>query len=134
VIILTTFENPDHIMESFVNNADGYLVKNISHKDLTRSIKCVHHGLTIIHESVKKIMVQRFKGLSDYKSQYKDLLTEREVEIVKCIAAGLSNKEIGGKLSYSQGTIKNNVSKILEKLDMADRMQIAIFAIENGIV
>ena len=43
VIILTTFENPDHIMESFVNNADGYLVKNISHKDLTRSIKCVHH-------------------------------------------------------------------------------------------
>lgn len=134
VMILTTFENPDNIMESFVNNADGYLVKNISHKDLSRAIKCVNNGLTVIHESVKKIMVTRFQGLSEYHSRYKDLLTSREIEIIKYIAAGLSNKEIAGKLSYSQGTIKNDVSKILDKLDMTDRMQIAVFAIENGIV
>ncbi len=134
VVILTTFENPDNIMESFVNDADGYIVKNISHKELTRSIKCVNSGLTVIHESVKKIMVDRFKGLSNYKTQYQDVLNEREIEIVKCIAAGYSNKEIGALLSFSQGTIKNNVSKILEKLEYSDRMQIAIFAIENGIV
>ena len=134
VIILTTFENPDNIMESFINDADGYLVKNISHKDLIRAIKCVCSGLTIIHESVKKIMVDRFKGLSNNKSRYKELLTGREIEIIKYIAAGCSNKEIAGKLSYSQGTIKNDVSKILDKLDMSDRMQIAIFAIENGMV
>jgi len=134
IIILTTFENPDNIMESFVNGADGYIVKNISHKDLTRSIKCVNDGLTVIHKSVKKIMMHRFKGLSEYKSKYEDILTDREVEIVKLISSGLSNKEIGVQLSFSQGTIKNNVSKILEKLEMSDRMQIAIFAIENGIV
>lgn len=134
IIILTTFENPDNIMESFINDADGYIVKNISHKDLTRSIKCVNNGLTVIHKSVKKIMMDRFKGLNEYKSRYKDVLTDREVEIVKLIAAGLSNKEIAAELSFSQGTIKNNISRILEKLDMSDRIQIAIFAIENGIV
>lgn len=134
ILILTTFENPDNIMESFFNDADGYIVKNISHKDLTRSIKCINNGLTVIHKSVKKIMMDRCKGLSNYKSKYKDILTDREVEIIKLISLGLSNKEIGAQLSFSQGTIKNNVSKILEKLDMSDRMQIAIFAMENGIV
>lgn len=134
VIILTTFDNPDNIMEAVVNDADGYIVKNISHKDLVRSIKCVNNGLTVIHKSVKEIMMNRFKGLSDYKSKYENLLTSREIEIVKSIAEGLSNKEIAGKLSFSQGTIKNNISKILEKLEMSDRIQIAIFAIENGIV
>jgi len=134
VIILTTFENPDNIMESFANDADGYVVKNISHKDLVRAIKCVNNGLTVIDKSVKKIMMDRFKGLPDYKSKYEDILTEREINIVKYIAVGLSNKEIAAELSYSQGTIKNNVSKILEKLNMSDRIQIAIFAIENGMV
>ncbi|HKL41168.1 MAG TPA: response regulator transcription factor [Clostridia bacterium] len=134
IIMLTTFENPDNIMESFINGVDGYIVKNISHKDLTRSIKSVNNGLTVIDKSVKKIMMDRFKSLSEYSSRYKDILTNREIEIVKLIATGLSNKEIGVELSFSQGTIKNNVSKILKKLDMSDRMQIAIFAIENGIV
>lgn len=134
VIILTTFENPDNIMESFVANADGYIVKNISHKDLILTVKCVYSGLTVIHESVKQIMIDRFKGLIDYKSQYEDILSDKEIEIVRLIAQGNSNKEIAATLNYSEGTIKNNVSKILEKLDMSDRMQIAIFAIENGIV
>ncbi len=134
IIILTTFENPNNIMESFVNEVDGYIVKNISHKDLTRSIKCVNNGLTVIHKSVKKIMVDRFKDLSEYKTGYQDVLTDREIEIVKHIANGLSNKEIAVEFFFSQGTIKNSVSKILEKLDLSDRMQIAIFAIKNGIV
>lgn len=134
VIILTTFENPDNIMESFVARADGYIVKDISYKDLVLTVKCVYSGLTVIHESVKQIIIDRFKGLSNYKSQYKDILSEKEVEIIKLIATGCSNKEIGITLNYSEGTIKNYVSKILYKLNMADRMQIAIFAMENGIV
>ncbi len=134
VIILTTFENPDNIMESFVNDADGYVVKNISHVDLTRSIKCVMSGLSVIHKSVKKIMMERFISSSEYKSKYKDILTDRDVEIIKLIASGYSNKEIATELSYSQGTIKNNISRILEKLEFSDRMQIAIFAMENGLV
>lgn len=134
IIILTTFENPDNIMESFIARADGYIVKDISYKDLILTVKCVYSGLTVIHESVKQIIIDRFKGLSNYKSQYKDILTEKEVEIIKLIATGSSNKEIAVNLNYSEGTIKNYVSKILYKLNMSDRMQIAIFAMENGIV
>lgn len=134
VIILTTFENSDNIMESFVVNVDGYIVKNINHEDLILTIKCVQSGLTVIHESVKKIMINRFKGLINYKTQYENLLTAKEIDIVKLIAKGASNKEIAGALNYSEGTIKNNVSKILEKLEMTDRIQIAIFAMEHGII
>lgn len=134
VIILTTFENPDNIMEAFTVGADGYVVKEIRHNDLILAIKCVASGLTVIHESVKKVMIDRFKGLSDYRSLYSDLLTEKEVQIIKLIATGKSNKEIGSALCYSEGTIKNKVSKILSKLDMSDRMQIAIFAMEKGIL
>lgn len=134
IIILTTFENPDNILESFVNKADGYIVKDISHTDLINTIRCVNSGLCVLHESVRKIMIDRFKGLSDYRTSYKEILTEREIEIVKYIALGFRNKEIAAKMNYSLGTIKNNISKILEKLDMVDRLQIAIFAIEKGII
>ena len=134
VIILTTFENPDNILESFVSKADGYIVKDIKHEDLILSIKCVAKGMTVIHESVKHIMVDRFKGLMDYKKQYQNILSEKDLDIVRLIANGKSNKAIANILNYSEGTIKNSVSRILEKLHMADRMQIAIFAMENGII
>lgn len=134
VIILTTFENADNIMESFIVGADGYIVKNINHEDLVLTVKCVASGLCVIHQSVRDIMIDRFKGLMNYKSKYKDILSDKEVGIIRLIATGKSNKEIAAELNYSEGTIKNNVSKILEKLEVSDRMQIAIFAIENGIV
>lgn len=134
VIVLTTFDNPNNVMESFVVGADGYIIKNINHNDLILTIKCVYSGLIVIQESVKQIIIDRFKGLMNYKSKYENVLSEKEIEIIKLIAKGFSNKEIAVALSYSEGTIKNNVSRILEKLKMADRMQIAIFAMENGIV
>lgn len=134
IIILTTFENPDNIMDGFLAGADGYIVKSIDYKELIMTIKCVMSGLTVIDQSVKQIMIQRFKGLSDYKMKYDDLLSEKELEIIKWIASGKSNREIAKLLSYSEGTIKNNVSKILEKLKLSDRVQVAIFAIENGVV
>lgn len=134
IIMLTTFENADNIMESFVVGADGYIVKNINHNDLVLTVKCVAAGLFVIHQSVKDIMIDRFKGLTQYKSKYQDKISEKEIEIIKLIATGKSNKEIAAAMNYSEGTIKNNVSKILEKLALTDRMQVAIFAIENKIV
>ncbi len=134
IIMLTTFEGVENITESFVIGADGYILKNVNHEDIILSIKCVYRNLTVIHESVKKIMIDRFKILIDFKSNYKDILNDREIRIIKNIAKGKSNKQIASILNYSEGTIKNNVSKILEKLELDDRIQIAIFAIENDIV
>lgn len=134
IIILTTFENVENILESFVVGADGYVVKNINHQDLILAMKCVDRGLTVMDESVKKIMTERFKGLSDYKANYEERIDEVEIQIIKLVAMGKSNKEIGATLNYSEGTVKNKISRIFEKLELSDRMQLAIFAIENGLV
>ncbi len=134
IIMLTTFEHPKQVMESFIADANGYLIKNMRHSDLSLAIRCAYSGITVIHPKAKAIMVERFRSLQDYTSQYKEILTEREIEIVRFIAKAFSNKEIGDILKLSEGTIKNNITKILHKLGMTDRLQIAIFAMENGIV
>lgn len=133
VIILTTFENNKNIVDAFVADADGYVVKDIDCKELIATIKCVGYGMTVIHSSVKKIMIEKFKKMENHKGSYIDLISSEEIEIVRQIVAGKSNKEIAQHLSYSEGTIKNKVSRIYEKLEINDRLQLAVFAVENGI-
>lgn len=133
VIILTTFENPDNVMGAFVVGADGYIVKNIGQKELIKAIACVADGLTVLHESVKNIIIRSIKGVHSHRSVVVDSLTDKEIQIIGLVAAGHSNKEIAVTMAYSEGTIKNYISKILTKLELFDRMQIAIFAIENGL-
>ncbi len=133
VIILTTFENDKNIIDAFISDADGYIVKDIECKELIATIKCVSFGLTVIHSSVKKIMREKFKKLENHKGSYVDLISIEEIEIVRQIVTGKSNKEIASKLSYTEGTIKNKVSKIYDKLKITDRLQLAVFAVENGI-
>lgn len=133
IIMLTTFETPANIIEAFVAKVDGYIVKDINHEKLILAVKAAMSGLTVIHESVQKVLVDKFNKLNGYKVNYSEILTDKDVEIIKLIARGDSNKRIAEQLNYAEGTIKNNVSKILTKLNMSHRMQIAIFAMENGL-
>ncbi|MCT4620078.1 MAG: response regulator transcription factor [Marinisporobacter sp.] len=133
VIILTTFDNAENIVESFLSEADGYIVKDIDCEELITTIKCVNYGLTVVHKSVKKIMVEKFKKMSNSKKTYTDLLSLEEIDMIRLIVAGKSNKEIGKAFSYTEGTIKNKVSRIYEKLKIKDRLQLAVYAVENGI-
>jgi DNA-binding NarL/FixJ family response regulator len=133
VIILTTFENTENIVDAFLAEADGYITKDIDCDELIATIKCVNYGLTVIHKSVKKIMVDKFTRVSEGKKNYQNLLTSEEIEIVRGIVNGKSNKELSGILNYTEGTIKNKVSKIYDKLNISDRLQLAVFAVENGI-
>lgn len=132
VIILTTFDNQDNIVESFLSEADGYILKDIDCEELIITIKCVNYGLTVIHESVKKIMVEKFKKIPIGKQSYLDILTIEEIDFIKLIVQGKSNKNIAKMFNYSEGTIKNKVSRIYEKLNLSDRLQLAVFALENG--
>ncbi len=133
VIILTTFENQDNITEAFLAQADGYITKDIGPDELITTIKCVGYGLTVIHKSVKTIMVDKFKKMADGKKNYIEILTEEEINMVRLIADGKSNKEIANTFNYTEGTIKNKVSKIYEKLAVSDRLQLVVYAMENGI-
>lgn len=134
VIILTTFENTDNILDAFSVESDGYIVKDLGCEELISTIKCVYYGFTVIHESVRKIMLQKIKQIGNSKSTYLDIINKEEVDIIRLIVMGKSNKNIAAILSYTEGTIKNKVSKIYGKLQIEDRVQLALFATQNGIV
>jgi len=133
VIILTTFESKDNIVEAFLMEADGYIVKDVGCEALVATINCVIQGLTVIHESVRKIVVDRFRNVTDGKKAYEGLLTQEEIEIIRLIVVGESNKNIGGMLNYSEGTVKNKVSKIYDKLNIKDRLQLTLYAVQHSI-
>lgn len=133
VIILTTFDNSDNIIDAFLAEADGYIIKDIGYDELITTIKCVNFGLTVIHESVKTIMIEKFKKFEKSKNNYTDILSIEEIDTVKLIVSGKSNKEIAKIFHYTEGTVKNKVSRIYDKLGLTDRLQLAVYAVENGL-
>ncbi len=133
VLMLTTFENAEYITEAFLSDADGYITKDIGYKKLIATIKCVSMGLTVIHQSAKKIIIEKFQKRSRVKVNYTDLLSLEEINIVRLIVLGESNRQIGDNLHYTEGTIKNKVSRIYEKLGISNRLELAVYAVENGI-
>ena len=133
VIILTTFDNRENIILSFLAKADGYITKDIAPQELLTTIKCVNYGLTVIHKSVKEIMVDKFEKLANRNKNYTDILSTEEIAVVKLIVDGKSNKHIGSAFNYTEGTVKNKVSRIYKKLGISDRLQLAVYVVENGI-
>ncbi|GAA0117660.1 response regulator transcription factor [Clostridium senegalense] len=132
VIILTTFKDKEYIQEALKYGAFGYMLKDSSHDVIYDGIKTAYKGNMVVHPDVAIEMI----GINTVikKDIHKYNLIEKEVKIIKAIAGGLSNKEIAEELFLSEGTIKNNITNILSKLDLRDRTQIAIFAFKNGIV
>lgn len=139
IIMLTTFENIENIMESFLAGADGYVVKDIAPDELIMVVKCVQKGLCVIHESVQKLMITSFnKAFNNQVSVNVDVgeveISNTEREIIRLVSQGKNNKEIAQIMNFAEGTIKNKITKLLDKLDLRDRLQIAIFAIEHNIL
>lgn len=139
VLMLTTFENIENILESFVAGADGYIAKDIESKELILYIKCINQGIHVIHDSVHQLMVQQFIKVNNKKFSSDSLnreieLNETEIEIIRLVAAGKNNKEIAQIIGFADGTIKNKLTKIFEKTEISDRANLVVFAIENNII
>lgn len=139
VMMLTTFENIENIMESFIAGANGYVVKDIEPNELVMSVKCIVNGINIIHEKVHDLMIKNFAR--EYTSKYpvgdgesKIAISNTEREIIKLVAQGKNNKEIAQIMNFAEGTIRNKITKLLDKLELRDRLQIAIFALENNLL
>ncbi|MGL4850327.1 MAG: response regulator transcription factor [Clostridium sp.] len=132
VIILTTFKDKGYINEALKYGAFGYLLKDSSHDVIYESIKAAFKGNMVVHPDVAKEMLERKEKVSLDNERFN--LSEKEIEIIKNIGKGLSNKEISEEMFLSEGTIKNNITGILNKLELRDRTQVAIFAFKNGIV
>ncbi|MCF7943506.1 MAG: response regulator transcription factor [Spirochaetia bacterium] len=141
IIILTTFDDDKYIYEALRNGADGFLLKGISKRDLLASIETVFNGgATVdpktaqkVFELFGKIVNTPFAAFQDEPEEVKSL-TDQEIRIMQLIGKGYSNKEIMSEVNFSEGTVRNYISNILKKLDLRDRTQIAIFAIQSGIM
>lgn len=135
VLILTTFRDIEYIQEALKNGASGYLLKDSSYDLIYEGIKAAAIGNVVIHPDIALDLLNHRTTNTDLNKVLKEYkLTEKEYDIIKLIAEGLSNKDIGEKLFLSEGTIKNNVSTILSKLGLRDRTQIAVFAYKNHLI
>ena len=132
VIILTTFKDKEYIQEALKYGAFGYMLKDSSHHVIYEGIKTAYMGNMVVHPDVAVEMMDSSITIKHDIEKYG--LLEKEIRIIEGIAKGLSNKEISKEMFLSEGTIKNNITNILSKLELRDRTQIAIFAFKNGIV
>ncbi|HHX59401.1 MAG TPA: response regulator transcription factor [Epulopiscium sp.] len=140
VIVLTTFDDEEYIYESLKNGADGFLLKGITTQELIRAINIIDNGGAFIEPKIAHKVLHLFKKLAqnNFTNNMDDEeiegLSNNELRIIQLIGRGLSNKEITKVMSFSEGTIRNYISTILKKLDLRDRTQIAIFAIQSSIM
>lgn len=136
VIILTTFDDHELLMQALKAGAKGYLLKDVSLENLIGGIEAVYRGETLIQPAITSTLMDSLKGLkSDFEYyQQPEALSDKELEILRLMAAGCSNKEIAQSLFKSEGTVKNQVSNLLAKLGVRDRTRAVLRAIEQGLI
>jgi DNA-binding NarL/FixJ family response regulator len=136
VIILTTFDYDAYVFEGIKAGARGYLLKDTPAHELLATIRRVHGGESIVQPSVATRLIAEFsrgRGTSQQPPEG-EVLTERERDILRLIGDGLNNREIGNQLALAEGTVKNYVSAILDKLHAANRAHAARLAREQGLI
>jgi DNA-binding NarL/FixJ family response regulator len=135
VMMLTMYQQHQQMLEAMKSGARGYLLKSASAREVAEAIRMVKQNGVFIKPEMARAIVDEFRRLSDAAStRITDILTEKELEIVRYVASGMSNKEIGEALSYSEKTVKNYLSIIFQKLHLRDRTQLAIFALRQGLL
>jgi DNA-binding NarL/FixJ family response regulator len=135
VIILTGHEDDEHVFEGIKAGAQGYLLKDSEPDDLARAIHTVNAGNTIIAPDLAQKMLNTFEGGSSRSPQLSPPpLTERELEVIRALAQGMSDRQIAGSLGISEKTVRNHTSNIYRKLHIFDRTQAVIYAIREGVI
>ncbi|HEY7419682.1 MAG TPA: response regulator transcription factor [Ktedonobacteraceae bacterium] len=136
VIMLTMHCQQQQLLLALKNGAKGYLLKNTSVREVAQAIRTVHSGGTYIEPTWTGMLIGEIRRLSDPSAlqQPADQLSDKEIEIIRYVALGMSNREIAEKLAYSEKTVKNYLSTIFQKLRLRDRTQVAIFALRRGLV
>jgi NarL family two-component system response regulator LiaR len=131
ILVLTSFAEDERVFAAIKAGALGYLLKDSSCQALLQAIGDVNRGESSLHPAIARKLIEELNRPSDlFPAQ--DLLTEREVDVLGLVAQGLSNQEIAEKLVINERTVRNHVSNILGKLHLANRTQVALYALREG--
>jgi len=130
VLVLTTFDDKETVNKAISSGADGYILKEMDSSQIINSIKAVAGGVSVFCDNVFRSVVKT--PHSQIAGSYS--LTERENDILQLICDGCNNSEISARLFLAEGTVRNNISRMLEKFSLKDRTQLAVFAIKNNLI
>ena len=134
VLVLTTYNDDEWVLDAIQAGASGYLLKDTPRNELIKAIKGTVTGKTYVDPAIAgKVLEQVSSHQTQPTSLITSKLTEREIDVLRLIAKGLNNAEISERLFLSEGTVRNHVSFILAKLGLSDRTQAAVIAIQHGL-
>ncbi len=139
IIILTTFDDDEYVYNALKYGASGYLLKGVSMSELAAAIRTVHSGKAMINPDVAVKVVRLFSQMAQNNyaicvdSHMVEEIGKTEWKVIQQVGYGRSNKEIAAALNLSEGTVRNNLSSILSKLELRDRTQLAIWAVQTGV-
>jgi DNA-binding NarL/FixJ family response regulator len=136
VIVLTTFDRNEWVFEALRAGASGFLLKDVRAAALVEAIRVVHSGDALLSPSITRRLIEAYASATPVSRQSSALrqLTARETDVLRLVAAGLTNAEIAQRLFIEPSTVKTHVNRLLGKLDLRDRTQAVVFAYESGLV
>ncbi|NUU25420.1 MAG: response regulator transcription factor [Streptomycetaceae bacterium] len=138
VLVLTTFDLDEYVVEALRAGASGFLLKDVPADDLIAAIRVIADGDALLAPSITRRLLDmyasRLPAAEDPTPDTLAMLTEREVEVLRLVARGMSNAEIATELFVSETTVKTHVGHVLTKLGLRDRVQAAVYAYESGLV
>lgn len=140
VLVLTTFDDEETIRKAVDSGADGYILKELEDVEVIASVRSVCAGMNVFGGGVYQVMKKRMEGAKDRPSAavttgtaQEPALTPRESDVIRLVAQGYDNREIAKELFLAEGTVRNQVSRLLEKLELKDRTQLAVYAVKHGL-
>ena len=132
ILVLTSFPDDKNVFSAIKAGAMGFLLKEAPAEELLASVRTVYGGEAALHPAIARKLIQEVKSPSDVRSSL-DPLTPREMDVLKCLARGLSNREIARELTISVRTVTTHMRNILDKLHVSNRTQAALYALEHGL-
>jgi len=137
VLVLTTYDADEHVVEAMRAGASGFLLKDLRKGQLVRAVYQAAAGDLVIDPSITRRLIEKVTDKGRARTEARSTLsrlTEREVEVLRLMARGLTNAELAGDLSISESTVKTHVARVLDKLEVRDRVQAVILAYEIGLM
>lgn len=136
VLVLTTFDDELTIEKAIESGADGYILKEMEDDKVITAVKNVYDGVSVFGNSVYEVMrknLQKSNQMSVAKQKVDDIFSEKELRVIQLVAQGFDNKEIASEICMAEGSVRNMISKILDKLELKDRTQLAVYAVKHGL-